>query len=180
MYYLIFYEVVLNLVFLAVIFISQKKVRKLKAQIAGLNEEKNRLSLKYNKEMMYDQRSNFRLELQKEAKLFIESIDGDKDGRLTGKMINGNIENISVSGIKFTCPYSLPVESNIMVKCVFTLGSTGFHLDAAIVRKEESIKKKQKVYGLKFMNVGHRELERLNVEIRKLDAQKRNKVTKIS
>ncbi|MCA0972283.1 PilZ domain-containing protein [Halobacillus litoralis] len=181
MTYLLVYQIVLSLALLTIIVLDQKMIRTQKKKIVTLQEEKNRMSLKYQKAYEHDQRSNFRIDLnEKDSKLIIESIDGDLEHKLKGKVIGGYIDNISVSGIKFVCPYNLPVSSNIKVKSVFTLGTEYFELDAVMVRKEENVKNKQRGYGIKFVDVPHRDQGRLNMEIRRIDSERRRKITRIS
>ncbi len=127
-----------------------------------------------------NQKGNFRLEIpSKESFLILKKIENEDFTKLIGKIIKGNIKDISTTGVKFTCPYNLPVHLKIKVEVCFKLGNKDLKFNGCIVRKEEHLSRKSKNYGIKFIEITSKEQENLIIELRKLEAQQRRKVTSV-
>ncbi|MFQ3542589.1 PilZ domain-containing protein [Halobacillus rhizosphaerae] len=158
---------------------GQKSFNKEKRKVNTLTSQKDRDSLL--KKHKTKQKGNFRLEIpSKESFLILKVIENEDFTKLIGKIVKGNIKDISTTGVKFICPYNLPVHLKIKVEICFKIASKEFRFNAYIVRKDEHLSRKSKNYGIKFIEITSKEQENLIIELRKLEAQQRRKVTSVS
>lgn len=72
---------------------------------------------------------------------------------LKGKTIQANIEDISLSGLKLSSNYELPVRSDIRIAVSFKLEDFVFSVNSKIVRREDHIDQELVYYGAEFLNM---------------------------
>src|SRR5690606_6250383 len=100
-------------------------------------------------------------------------LDDDKLLFLQNKSIDGYIEDISATGLKFISLYNIPLKPNNKIRVEFTLNDKPFVFIASIIRKEESVLSKEIIYGLQFKELMIKEQDELTSELFKIEAQRR-------
>jgi c-di-GMP-binding flagellar brake protein YcgR len=101
--------------------------------------------------VMKNYRQNFRVPLTG-TQCSIEFLDFEEKrlNKLRHKKVDGNIENISLGGMKFSCNIDLPVKTSISINSSFNLKNEEFSLNGEIIRKEEYTKTRLFCYGVQF------------------------------
>ncbi len=80
-------------------------------------------------------------------------IGNPKFRSLRNKKITGYIKDISLSGLKMTSNFELPVRSDICVMISFELHGIPLILKGKIVRREDHLGEEFVVYGIEFQNL---------------------------
>lgn len=86
---------------------------------------------------------------------------------LTSKKIDGHIEDISLSGIKFVSNYELPVRSDIKITVSFKLDDFVFTISGKIVRRMDHLDNEFVTYGIQFTDLLPSQQKQLNGLINK-------------
>lgn len=89
------------------------------------------------------------------------------------KYIDGEIDNISVGGMKLLTNYDLPVHYHIIGQLIFTLKDEKFDLLGEFVRKESKVECKEFIYGIRFLNLKKEDEHRLGKVINEIELEKK-------
>jgi hypothetical protein len=145
-----------------------------------MNKEINRLqnqiknSRSKTKEDNFDQRDYHRINLDNvECYIVFKDFGTKKLDNLIEKVIIGEIQNISVSGIKLITSYDLPVHYHIVGQVTFHLKDEKFDLIGEFVRKESKVECKQFIYGIKFKDLSKHDENRLGRIINEIEVEKK-------
>jgi hypothetical protein len=90
-----------------------------------------------------------------------------KLNNLKTKKIDGYIEDISLTGLKFVSNYELPVRSDIKITVSFKLDGFIFTLPGKIVRRADHLNNDFVTYGIKFTSLLPGQQKQLNGLINK-------------
>lgn len=169
--------VVSNFFLIYLFLIEKKKEKQLKEELQGMfqtmSEQKLELKKFSQKKLVDNKRKAFRVMIP-EAELHFRICATDSViSKLLNKRGVGYIQDISYTGIKFTCDYDLPVRHNIMIEIEFTINNESFILEGLVIRKESHKQIKNVVYGASFINVSPSEEKRLMKCIHELELQKK-------
>ncbi|MCQ6278573.1 PilZ domain-containing protein [Bacillus sp. EB600] len=82
--------------------------------------------------------------------------------KLKDKTIEGYIEDISLTGMKFVSNYELPVRSDIRITTSFQLDQFVFSLKGKIVRRQDHLKFENVIYGIEFTDLLPNQQKQLN------------------
>ncbi|WP_035532388.1 PilZ domain-containing protein [Halobacillus kuroshimensis] len=96
-----------------------------------------------------------------ESKIIIIDIDTKRFKALNQKYFIGYIENINLTGLKFSSEYNIPIQENITISLHFSLNDEDFDLHARMARKHEELSSSAVVYGVEFIEVSEKNRERL-------------------
>ncbi|MYL29729.1 hypothetical protein GLW03_07825 [Halobacillus halophilus] len=96
-----------------------------------------------------------------ESKIIIIDIDTKRFKALNQKYFTGYIENISLTGLKFSSAYNIPIQENITISLHFSLDDEDFTLQARMARKHEELSSSAVVYGVEFIEISEKNRERL-------------------
>ncbi|MCA1020548.1 PilZ domain-containing protein [Halobacillus litoralis] len=96
-----------------------------------------------------------------ESKIIIIDIDTKRFKALNQKYFTGYIENISLTGLKFSSAYNIPIQENITISLHFSLDDEDFTLQARMARKHEELSSSDVVYGVEFIEISEKNRERL-------------------
>ncbi|WP_249310469.1 PilZ domain-containing protein [Bacillus sp. FJAT-49736] len=114
------------------------------------------LSLDQMEEAMIPQpfinkRKNFRVEVDNLYCIIkFNHFGNPKYEKLKDKTIEGYIEDISLSGMKFSSDYELPVRSDINILISFQLDHLVFSVKGKIVRRQDHLNNENVTYGIEF------------------------------
>ncbi|MFS0672057.1 PilZ domain-containing protein [Ornithinibacillus sp. 179-J 7C1 HS] len=162
----------ISLILIALIVLIDKKNRKIKmleSQLDILNSNRTVATLK-----KLSGRKNYRVKVYNcPAELTILDSEENKFKKLNGKKFDGSIEDISLSGVRIKCEYSLPVNVKFKLRINFTLKNEEFKLDALLIRKEEHFKIKSITYGIEFIEPQQEEIKRLAFCLHSLESEKK-------
>lgn len=155
-YIVIIYQTIL-IVFLSIfIFRSRKLLKQKKNQNQNIISKKNEdfLIKPSIKHIGKERRNNARLSTP-DIRCIVKfiSFEDEKLKKLINKQFYGNLENISVGGLKFNCEYNVPVREKVIVQVSFNLMDYNYSLKAEVVRKEEILVIKEYCYGLRFIEI---------------------------
>lgn len=82
--------------------------------------------------------------------------------KLEDKTIDGYIEDISLTGMKFVSNYELPVRSDIRITTSFQLDQFVFSLKGKIVRRQDHLNFENVIYGIEFNDLLPNQQKQLN------------------
>ncbi|WP_226037775.1 PilZ domain-containing protein [Aquibacillus saliphilus] len=177
MYYVIFAQLIIMIVLLTLYLFSKKSSAKSQNSITSHKKTDTTKNTLPNF-MELDKREFFRVELI-EKNCLVEFIDFENTQlrKLQNKKFDAFIENISLGGMKITCPYNLPVKQSITVQMTFELKQEDFCIQGEIVRKEEHNHKDWVSYGVGFKNISQEEQEQLLASLNKVMIDKNKQIS---
>jgi c-di-GMP-binding flagellar brake protein YcgR len=160
---------------LAIIFITMmyKRMRKMKGEIQSL---KNDLKNSHNRTnvKIIDRRGFHRINVNHvDCYIVFKDFGTEKLNKLVEKYIDGEIDDISVGGMKLLTSYDLPVHYHIVGQLIFKLKDEEFNLMGEFVRKESKVESTQFIYGIKFINLNKQDEHRLGKVINEIELEKR-------
>lgn len=82
--------------------------------------------------------------------------------KLNDKTIDGHIEDISLSGLKFVSNFELPVRSDIRTTISFHLGEFVFSIKGKIIRRQDHLNFENVIYGVEFTEMLPNQQKQLN------------------
>jgi c-di-GMP-binding flagellar brake protein YcgR len=85
-----------------------------------------------------------------------------KLNNLKSKKIDGYIEDISLTGLKFVSNFELPVRSNINITVSFKLDGFVFAIPGKIVRRADHLNNDFVTYGIQFTSLLPNQQKQLN------------------
>ena len=134
--------------FLVLFVYSRRELKKRNMKIHELQESVNSLQMQLeNKE----KRKTFRVKLLKQKCTFTITDFGDpKFEILKNKKSEGEIIDVSSTGMKISCPLDLPIKKKVIFQLDFTLQEEPFSFKGKIIRKEETIE--DTIYAIRFIN----------------------------
>lgn len=89
----------------------------------------------------------------------------------------GNVLDVSRSGMKLSCRYDLPVRKQIILDLKFMINNHPFSLTGKIVRKEETLK--SMIYGIQFLWNDEKVIQQLAQQLHKVEAEKNKQQKKL-
>jgi c-di-GMP-binding flagellar brake protein YcgR len=158
---------------LLVIFISGKKqLRKKELE----NEELTQALEELQQKIAQQNRKTFRLDiLEENCEFEVLEMEEDDAGDLKDKPMTGKIKDISITGLRLSCTHDLPVRKHIAVRIDFTLKEEDFSLKGKLVRKDEHQDSSTVMYGVQFVEMRHKDEERLLAVQRNIEIERHKK-----
>ncbi|MET3696976.1 PilZ domain-containing protein [Bacillus oleivorans] len=92
---------------------------------------------------------------------------------LVNKMVEANIEDISVGGMRITTCIDLPVQNQVISEITFVIKNQEFILQCEFVRKEAKFESNLIHYGIRFPGVSKNDENRLGRIINELELSKK-------
>ncbi|TFB25116.1 PilZ domain-containing protein [Filobacillus milosensis] len=176
MKYVVYYELIIIFFLLIIVY---RLIKDTKNKHQEINSLKKRLENTSSKplsatQFLKAQRKNFRIKVYNvPIELTITKCDNPKLQKLIGKKINGDIEDISLSGLKFISEFSLPIKVKFETDIMFFLKNEQFKITALLVRKEEHIKEKLISYGIQFEKMSYKQEKQLAVSLHKVETERK-------
>lgn len=156
---------------------DERNLKKLKIRVSALLQLQQTLEDKLNKpNPIVNRRKYFRVQVIQNCTIQFIGSENANLNKLKYKIFQGTIENISLGGLKFTCPFNLPVKEKIMIIINFSLNNQEFSLNAQIIRKEEDFKKNFG-YGVEFISLNDQDMKRLNEVIHEIELERRKNIS---
>ncbi len=172
--------IVLFIATLSILFVQNKKIEM--NRVTPMNVDNNNLindqrkTASYQVNLNLNRRKHFRVTLTEDCVSEFLYFENKKLEQLKHKKFTGKIQDISVSGLKFTCPYNLPVKQKIVFNITFSIKNIPFTLKAQFIRKEEYLQKDTFIYGVQFIDISKDEQKHLNLLLNKIELQRRQKM----
>ncbi|MGM8213911.1 PilZ domain-containing protein, partial [Virgibacillus sp. W0430] len=88
---------------------------------------------------------------------------------LIKKSVVGNIHDISVGGLRFSCTIDLPVQYHVVTLIYFEIFEETFHVKCTLIRKESKINRNVFNYGVKFIELDSKDEKRLAAIVNSLE-----------
>lgn len=167
----------LNILIVYLFILEKRKHKKLTDKLQSLyktvNEERSELKKLSTKNLFENKRQAFRVEIPS-TKINFQIIDTDSTLlSLLNKKGQGEIVDISYTGMKFICDFDLPIRNNIILNLEFILGSETFFINGKLLRKEGHQNNKYIIYGVKFSKLTYSDEKRLMKVISQLELHKK-------
>lgn len=154
--------------FIIITISKDKKMKQLKSDIFK-DSKKEEVHIINSDIRPKNKRSNYRVNLNHVGcEVMLSDFGNPKLCKLKGKKIAGSIEDLSLSGLKFTSNYELPVRSHISIIVTFGLGDINLKLKGKIVRREDHVYNNMVSYGVQFAELPTGDKKDLNRELFKL------------
>lgn len=149
--------------------------RQVSRKDSQINELLKSLSDQQAKLKDEEKRQAFRMKLL-EQKCALEFVDfGDESlEKLKHRKVEGQIKDISRTGIKLICEFDLPVRKQITLQLNFVLQDEDFSFKGKIVRKEEKLN--DITYGIEFIEVGEKEQQQLFKVLQTMEIERKGKI----
>ncbi|RFU60837.1 PilZ domain-containing protein [Bacillus sp. V59.32b] len=176
-YYLVLFEAFLIVLLLILYLRSEKKLKNLNLYHTTNNYPKkgsNETSIEYS----IQKRAHRVLVPYIECTVKIVDFGNEKFESLRNKRFIGQVENISVTGVKFVSTYELPVKYEIIGEIYFTLGEKEFNLMGKIVRREDHLNGELR-YGFEFFELKREMIADLSIILNNIEAGRRKQFEEI-
>lgn len=177
MYYLIFFEAFLIVLLLILYLRSEKNLKNL-----NLYHTANNYPKKGNSEPSLDysiqKRAHRVLVPYIECTVKIVELGNEKFESLRNKRFIGQVENISITGVKFVSTFELPVKLEIIGEIYFKLAEQEFNLMGKIVRREDHLKGELR-YGFEFFDLKRETIADLSIILNNIEAGRRKQFQQI-
>ncbi|TGA97991.1 PilZ domain-containing protein [Sporolactobacillus shoreae] len=144
---------------------KQKKISELKNNV---NQDQNIIAV-------LKERRKFRRVPLNHEKCTIKVIDFKEENlqALNNKTLDGEVMDISVGGLKFTCDIDFPIRNRVHVEVIFESHNFSFDLSGNVLRKEEKSGDTHVHYGVQFKDLSAADETQIQSLINAIDLEER-------